>query len=62
MVVLDLVWTTDPDNSSAIKNGEEAFKMGENMGGTVQRSIAQRMTDKVTKFALFIKFHSMLVS
>ena len=26
MVVLDLVWTTGPGNSSAVRNGEEAFK------------------------------------
>ena len=36
MVALDLVWTTDPGNSSAIGNGEEAFETGENMGGAVQ--------------------------
>ena len=35
MVVLDLVWTTDPGNSSAVGNGEEAFEAGENMGGAV---------------------------
>ena len=35
MVVLDLVWTTDPSNSSAVGNGEEAFETGENMGGAV---------------------------
>ena len=35
MVVLDLVWTTGPGNSSAVGNGEEAFEMGENMGGAV---------------------------
>ena len=35
MVVLDLVWTTDPGNSSAVGNGEEAFETGENMGGAV---------------------------
>ena len=34
MVVLDLVWTTDPSNSSAVGNGE-AFETGENMGGAV---------------------------
>ena len=33
MVVLDLVWTTDLGNWSAIGNGEEAFEMGENMDG-----------------------------
>ena len=43
MVVLDLVWTTDPGNSSAVGKGEEAFKTGENMGGAV-------------KYGLFIKF------
>ena len=31
MVVLDLVWTTAPGNSS----GEEAFETGETMGGAV---------------------------
>ena len=35
MVVLDLVWTTDLADSSAVGNGEEAFVMGENMGGAV---------------------------
>ena len=35
MVVLDLVWTTDPGNWSAVGNGEEAFETGENMGGAV---------------------------
>ena len=35
MVALDLVWTTDPGNSSVVGNGEEAFKTGENMGGAV---------------------------
>ena len=35
MVVLDLVWTTDLGNSSAVGNGEEAFETGENMGGAV---------------------------
>ena len=35
MVILDLVWTTDPGNSSAVGNGEEAFETGENMGGAV---------------------------
>ena len=35
MVVHDLVWTADPGNSSAVENGEEAFEMGENMGGAV---------------------------
>ena len=35
MVVLDLVWTTDPGNTSAVGNGEEAFETGENMGGAV---------------------------
>ena len=42
MVVLDLVWTTDPGNRSAVRNGEEAFKTGENMGGAVQWSVAQK--------------------
>ena len=42
MVVLDLVWTTDPGNSSAIGNGEEAFETGENMGGAVQWPVAQK--------------------
>ena len=42
MVVLDLVWTTDPGKSSAIGNGEKAFKTGENKGGDVQWSEAQR--------------------
>ena len=32
MVVLDLVWTTDPGNSSAVGNGEEAFETGEKYG------------------------------
>ena len=41
MVVLDLVWTTDPGNSSAVGNGEEALETGENMGGAVYRSVAQ---------------------
>ena len=35
MVVLDLVWTTDHGNSSAVGNGEEAFETGENMGDAV---------------------------
>ena len=39
-----------------VRNSEEAFKMGGNMGGTVQQSIAQKF-EKVTKIALFIKFH-----
>ena len=43
MVVLDLIWTTDPGNSSAVGNGEEAFE-------TVS-------TDKVLKYGLFIKFY-----
>ena len=42
MVVLDLVWTTDPGNSFVVKNGEEALETGENMGSTVQRSVAQK--------------------
>ena len=42
MVVLDLVWTTDLGNWSAIGNGEEAFEMGENMDGAVQWSVAQK--------------------
>ena len=28
MVVLDLVWTTDPSNSSAVANSEETFETG----------------------------------
>ena len=32
---LDLVWTADPGNSSAVGNGEEACKTGVNMGGAV---------------------------
>ena len=35
MVVFDLVWTTDPGNSSAVRNGEEAFETGENVGNAV---------------------------
>ena len=35
MMVLDLVWTTDPGNSSAVGNGEEAFETAENMGGAI---------------------------
>ena len=35
MVVLDLVWTTDPGNSSAVRNGKEAFETDENMGGAI---------------------------
>ena len=38
MIVLDLIWTTDPGNWSAIRNGEKA---GEHMGGAVQWSVAQ---------------------
>ena len=55
-VVLDLVWTTDPGNSSAVGNGEEALETGENMGGAVQRSVAQSLTDKVSKFWLLLNF------
>ena len=40
--VLDLVWTTDPSNSSAIGNGEEALETSENMGGALQRPMAQK--------------------
>ena len=43
MVVLDLVWATDPSNSSAVGNGEEAFETGENMGGAVKGSVAQKL-------------------
>ena len=32
---LDLVWTTDPGNLSAVGNGEEVFETDENMGGPV---------------------------
>ena len=32
---------TDPSNSSAVGNGEEACGKGENMGRTVSRSVAQ---------------------
>ena len=43
MVVLDLAWAIiDPDNPSAVRNGEEAFKTGENMGGAGQWSVAQK--------------------
>ena len=35
LFVPDLVWTTDPSNSSAVRNGEEAFEAGENMGDAV---------------------------
>ena len=42
MVVLELVWITDPSNLSTIEIGGEAFKMGENIGGTVQWSVAQK--------------------
>ena len=35
MVVFDFVWVADPSNPSAVRNGEEAVKTGENMGGTV---------------------------
>ena len=38
MVIPDLVWTTDPVNSSAVGNGEEAFETGENIGLTVRSS------------------------
>ena len=31
MVVLDFVWATDRGNLSAVRNGEEAVKTGENM-------------------------------
>ena len=50
MVVLDLVWTTDPGHSSAVGNGEdqEAFETGENMGGAV-------LTVRSSRFRL-IKF------
>ena len=50
-----MVWTTDPGNRSGVRNGEEAFKTGENMCGAVQWSVG--LTDKVKKLALFIKFH-----
>ena len=42
MLVLDLVWATDFDNASVVRNGEEAFKRGENIGGAVQWSVAQK--------------------
>ena len=35
MVIFDLAWATDPGNLSVVKNGEEAFETGENMGGAV---------------------------
>ena len=35
-------WFSEPDNSSAIRNCEETFKTGENMGGAVQLSVAQK--------------------
>ena len=41
MVVLDLVWTTDPGNSFVVGNGEEVLETGENMGGAVQRPMTQ---------------------
>ena len=41
MMVFELVWTTDPGNRSAVRNGEEASKTGEYMGGAVQWSVAQ---------------------
>ena len=42
MVVLDLVWATYPVIPSAVRNGEEAVKTGENMGGAVEWSTAQK--------------------
>ena len=44
MVGLDLVWTTDPVNPSAVRNGEEAFKTGENMGCAFQWFVAQNFS------------------
>ena len=36
MLVLDLVWTTDPDIlMHPFRNGEAAFEPGENIGGAV---------------------------
>ena len=35
MVVLEFVWATDPGNLSAVRNGEEAVKTGEYIGGAV---------------------------
>ena len=43
MVVLDLVWTTDPGMSSTVENGEEVFKKGENMVDAVKQSVAQEL-------------------
>ena len=40
MVVLDLVWITEPNNLSTIRNGEELLDLGENMN--VQQSAAQK--------------------
>ena len=42
MVVLDLVWAPDPGNPSTVRNGEEAVKTGENMGGAVEWSVVQK--------------------
>ena len=41
-MVDDLVWTTHPINFSSIKNGDEGFKTGENMGGAVQWFVAEK--------------------
>ena len=43
MVVLDLVWTTDPGNLSMVANGEGGLETGENMGGAEQ-SVAQKFS------------------
>ena len=44
MVVLDFVWATDPSNPSVVRYGEEAVKTGENMGGAVKWSVAQKLS------------------
>ena len=43
MAFLELVWTIDHGNSYAVGNGEEAFVTGANMGGAVERSVAQKL-------------------
>ena len=53
MAVLDLVETTDPGNSSAVGNGEEAFETGENMGDAVWQSVAQELDWKSFKLWTF---------
>ena len=53
MVVLDLVWTTDPCNTSAVRNGRETVRTRENMGGAVKCSVAQ----KFDKLIFLIKFY-----